>query len=130
MLDDWQVLFQSPADHGCSFCMLFDSADRPLAPLHLSGASWLQHTGGCHGTAARLTQAVSRHAPIGSYHVRFFVDELISCPHCHAILKTVDHIIYKCPHYLRASPLVACLPHRWLLTFLTDNPEAFAFQVH
>lgn len=130
MLGDWKVLFQSPTYHGRSFHMLFDSADRPLKPSYLSGGSWLQHTGGCHGMAARLTWAVSGHAPIGSYQVHFFMDELISCPHCCTILQTVDHILYECPHYLRALPLVAHLPHRWLLTFLTDNPGVFMFQVH
>ena len=72
------------------------------------------------------TRAITNHAPIGEYRLRFFPNEEFKCPCDNYPIKSRRHILYNCMRFNRYwNPRRDSLSH--FIMFLTANPNAFAF---
>ena len=83
---------------------------------------------------ARLTRALTNHAPTGEYRRRFFPDKPDHCHHCgEGTLHSRTHILTTCDKYqLRFSSLGNLKANKkndgLFKAFLHKNPSAFTFE--
>jgi len=75
---------------------------------------------------ARFTRCITAHAPIGEYRRDFAPPLDFACPCGHSLYESRDHVILRCPRFLRKLP-GAHLYADSLADFLKDNPGAFEF---
>ena len=81
-----------------NFLDLFDNDNSPTKPTYMKGGSWLKYFGHSNSLCARATRAITNHAPIGEYHLRFFPKESFT-PQGQYPIETRNHIIYKCRRF-------------------------------
>jgi len=73
-----------------------------------------------------VTRAITNHAPIGEYRLRFFLNEEFKCPCDNYPIKSRRHILYDCMRFNGYwNSRRDSLSH--FVMFLTANPNAFAF---
>ena len=128
VLESWRQLYSTSSYKGRSNMDLASGVDPsiPGKPTYLSGGPWLPHVSGSNSLCARAVRAVTGHAPIGLYRVRFFPNESVGCS-CGAALEGRYHIFVRCPNHKREldrPPQTICE----LIDFLNANPGAFAFR--
>ena len=128
MLGEWTRLFQHPAYQGRSFLHLEKSGKR-LAPSHLNGGGpWLQKMGKSNAHTARMVRAISGHAPIGAYRIRFNLSEEGWCSCTPRRFETRDHVLKFCPACTRSSNPALRSEFVSFLSFLEKNPRTFSFE--
>ena len=66
------MTFQVSDFKGKQFLDLLDSNDNIIEPLYIKGRSWLKFFGHSNSLCARASRAITNHAPIGEYRLRFF----------------------------------------------------------
>ena len=66
---------------GRNFLELVDSDNITLEPTYCKGGPWFQAFGHLNLLCARATRAITNHAPIGEYRLKFFPKEDFSCPY-------------------------------------------------
>ena len=72
------------------------------------------------------TQAITNHAPIGEFRLRFFPNEDFKCPCNEYSIETRRHILHECQRFNRYwNPRRDSISH--FIMFLIHNPKAFAF---
>jgi hypothetical protein len=128
MINGWRDLFQSKKYIGNSFLKLYSAKDTPLVPSHLKGGPWLNKVQESQDLTARLARSITGHAPIGSFRERFFPEERVHCT-CGFHTETVSHILKDCENHARLEKPKRQLRYTWLVDFLTENVNAFAFDV-
>ena len=96
---NWQMTFQASDFKGRNFLDLFDNDNSPTKPTYTKGGSWLKHFGHSNSLCTRATRAITNHAPIGEYRLRFFPKESFVCPCGEYSIETRNHIIYKCRRF-------------------------------
>ena len=74
----------------------------------------------------QVTRAITNHAPIGEYRLRFFLREKFKCPYDMYPIKSRRHILHDCSRFngywnLRRDTL------SHFVMFLKSNPNIFAF---
>ena len=74
----------------------------------------------------QVTRAITNHAPIGEYRLRFFPREEFKCPYDMYPIKSRRHILHDCSRFngywnLRRDTL------SHFVMFLKSNPNIFAF---
>jgi len=75
------MTFQASDGKGRSFFNLVDGNYEDIEPSYIKEGPWLQAFGYSNSLCARATRAITNHAPIGEYHLRFFPNENFSCPY-------------------------------------------------
>ena len=134
--DSWRIMAQDPKYSGNGFCELQSeppdrdgNGGRPLHPNPSQGGSYLRPLANeTNAFIARFTRCVTNHAPIGSYYLRFGIDEDTHCT-CGCLL-TRDHILHSlwwqgCDKWQSHDHRTGSLPG--LVRYLKENPMAFAF---
>jgi len=90
------------------------------------GSTWLQYFGHSNTLCARAVRAITNHAPIGEYQLRFFLNEEFRCPCGLYPIETRQHILHKCRRFNKYwNPRRDSIAH--FTQFLDRNPRAFAF---
>jgi len=79
ILNTWKMIFQASDLKGRNFLELVDSDNIPLEPTYCKGGSWLRYFGHSNSLCTRATRAITNHAPIGEYRLKFFLNEDFSC---------------------------------------------------
>ena len=79
ILNTWKMTFQASDLKGRNFLELVNSNNIPLEPTYCKGGSWLQFFGYSNSLCARATRAITNHAPIGEYCLKFFLNKDFSC---------------------------------------------------
>ena len=74
------MTFQVSDFKGNHFLKLLDDDHLPIKPNYMKGRSWLKLVSYSNSLCARATRAITNHAPIGEYYLRFFLRENFSCP--------------------------------------------------
>ena len=122
----WKMTFQASDGKGHHFLNLLDNELYNIEPSHIKGGPWLQSLGHSNLLCARTTRAITSHAPIGEYRLRFFLCMDFSCPCNNYPIESRRHILYECCRFNRYwNPRRDTLNH--FVMFLMANPNAFAF---
>ena len=72
--------FQALDLKGRNFLELVNSDNITLEPTYCKGGPWLQAFGHSNSLYARATRAITNHALIREYRLKFFPKEDFSCP--------------------------------------------------
>jgi len=109
------------------FLNLLDNNFDTIEPAYIKERPWLQAFGHSNSLCAWATRAITNHAPIGEFYLRFFPNEDFKCP-CSYPIESRRHILHECKRFNRYwNPRRDFLNH--LTIFLITNPHAFAFTV-
>jgi len=72
-------MFQALDFKGDYFLNLLDNDYLSIKPTYMKGGAWLKLFGHSNSLCARVTRAITNHAPIGKYYLRFFPKEKFNC---------------------------------------------------
>ena len=75
----WKMIFQALDLKSNHFLNLVDSDNKLLELLYIKGSPWLQNFGHSNLLCTRAIRAITNHAPIGEYRLRFFPSKEFSC---------------------------------------------------
>jgi len=118
--------FQASDEKGRNFLDLLDNNLNIIELTYSKGGLWLKYFSHLNLLCVRATRAITNHAPISEYHLRFFSQENFACPCALYLIKTRRHILYKCTRYnsywnLRRNTIA------YFILFLEFNSNAFSF---
>jgi len=126
IVNQWKICFQASDSKGNNFLDLLDNDYNIIKPSYIKGGLWLQAFGHSNSLCTRATWAITNHAPIGEYRLRFFPNKNFSCLYNEYPIKTRRHILHECWRFNGYwNPRRDSLSH--FIMFLTLNPKAFAF---
>jgi len=120
------MTFQASDGKGKHFLDLLDDDSNDIEPSSAKGGPWLQVFSHSNSLCARAARAITNHAPIGEYRLRFFPNMDFACPCNNYPIESRRHILYECRRFNGYwNPRRDTLKH--FTMFLTANPNAFAF---
>jgi len=126
IINQWKMTFQASKGKGKHFLDLLDNDLNPIKLSYIKGGPWLQMFGHSSSLCAHVTRAITNHAPIREYRLRFFLRLDFSCPCNNYPIKSRRHILHKCKRFNGYwNPRRDMLNH--FVMFLIVNPNAFAF---
>ena len=125
-LNLWKMTFQASDGKGRNFLDLLDDKFNVIEPHFTKGGPWLQTFGHSNLLCAHAVRAITNHAPIGEYRLRFFPGMDFSCLCSNYPIETRRHILHECRRFNGCwNPRRDSLSH--FVMFLTANPNVFAF---
>jgi len=80
IIRNWQMTFQASNLKGNYFLELQDDKYHMIGPSYTKGGPWFKHFRHSNSLCVRATRAITNHAPIGEYCLKFFPRENFSCP--------------------------------------------------
>jgi len=80
ILCNWKITFQASDSKGNHFLNLLDVNFNFIELFYAKGGSWLQLFGHLNLLYVYVTRAITNHAPISEYRLRFFPREEFKCP--------------------------------------------------
>jgi len=123
------MIFQALDGKRSNFLNLTDDNYEEIKPSYIKGGPWLQAFRHLNLLYTWATRAITNHAPIGEYCLRFFPNEDFSCPCDDFPIKSRRHVFFD---YKRHNGYWN--PRRdslcYFVLFLSANPKAFAFIDH
>ena len=126
IINQWKMTFQALDGKGRHFLDLVDNNLKDIEPSYTKGGPWLQIFGHSNLLYACATRAITNHAPIGEYRLRFFPNEEFKCLYGNYPIESRRHILYECTRFNGYwNPRRNSLSH--FVMFLIANPNAFAF---
>ena len=122
----WKMTFQASEGKGKNFLELLNNDLNVIEPSYAKGGLWLQLVSHSNLLCAWATRAITNHAPIGEYRLRFFPNIEFSCPCNEYPIESRRHILYDCKRFngywnSRRDTL------KHFVMFLNANLSAFAF---
>ena len=91
--------FQASDGKGNNFLDLLDDDFNIIKPSYIKGGPWLQAFGHSNSLCTRATRAITNHAPIGEFRLRFFSNEDFKCPCNKYPIETRRHILRECQRF-------------------------------
>ena len=126
IINQWKMTFQASDGKDKQFLDLLDDDFNLIEPSYTKGGPWLQVFGHSNSLCAHAMRAITNHAPIGEYRLRFFPNKDFSCPCNNYPIELRRHILHKCRRFNGYwNPRRDLLNH--FTMFLVANPNAFAF---
>jgi len=126
IINQWKMTFQASDGKGKYFLNLVDDNLNIIKPAYTKGGPWLQVFGHSNSLCACATRAITNHAPISEYWLRFFPNEDFKCPCNDYPIESRRHILHECRRFNGYwNPRRDSLNH--FTMFLITNPYAFAF---
>jgi len=126
IINQWKMTFQASEGKGKNFLDLLDNNLNPIEPSYTKGGPWLQMFGHSNSLCAHAMRAITNHAPIREYRLRFFPSLDFSCPCNNYPIESRRHILHECKRFNGYwNPRRDALNH--FVMFLTANPNVFAF---
>ena len=126
-LNLWKMTFQASDRKGRNFLELLDDDSNPIEPHFKKGGPWLQAFRCSNSLCTRTVRAITNHAPIGEYRLRFFPGLDFSCPYADYPIETRRHILHECKRFTGYwNSRRDTLNH--FVIFLMANPFAFVFK--
>jgi len=126
IIKKWKMTFQASDLKGRNFLDLVDGDNNILEPTYSKDGTWLQHFGHSNTLCAKATRAITNHAPIGEYQLRFFPNEEFSCLCGFYPIESRWHILHECRRFNKYWNLRRdSISH--FIQFLERNLGAFAF---
>ena len=126
IIKQWKMTFQASDGKGNQFLKLLDNDFNTIELSYTKGSPWLQAFGLSNSLCARTMRAITNHAPIGEYRLRFFLYKDFSCPCNNYPIELRRHILHECKRFNGYwNPRRDSLSH--FIMFLVANPNAFTF---
>ena len=126
IIKQWKMCFQTSNGKENNFMDLLNNSFNIIKPSYIKGGPWLQAFRHSNSLYAKATQAITNHALIGEFHLRFFPNEDFKCPYNEYPIETRRHILHKCWRFNGYwNPRRDLISH--FIMFLIHNPKAFAF---
>ena len=79
IVNAWKMTFQASNLKENQFLDLLDDDNNIIEPTYVKGRSWLKMIGHLNLLCAHATRAITNHASIGKYRLRFFSREEFKC---------------------------------------------------
>jgi len=119
-------MFQALDGKEKHFLDLVDNNLNIIESAYTKGRSWLQVFGHSNSLCAHATRAITNHAPIDEYWLRFFPNKDFKYPCNDYPIESRRHILHECRRFngywnLRRDSL------NHFTMFLITNPNAFTF---
>jgi len=86
------MTFQASDGKGKKFLDLLDNNFNTIEPAYTKGGPWLQVFGHSNSLCVHATRAITNHAPIGEYRLRFFPNKNFKCLCNNYSIKSRRHI--------------------------------------
>ena len=119
-------MFQASDRKGKQFLDLLDDNFNLVEPSYTKDGPWLQVFGHSNLLCTRAMRAITNHAPIGEYRLRFFPNKDFSCPCNNYHIESRRHILYKYRGFNGYwNPRRDSL--NYFIMFLIANPNTFTF---
>ena len=126
IIKQWKITFQASDGKGKQFLDLLDDNFNTIEPAYTKGGPWLQVFGHSNLLCTCATRAITNHAPIREYHLKFFPNKNFKCPCNNYPIELRRYILHECRRFNRYwNPRRDSLNH--FVMFLVSNPKAFAF---
>ena len=127
IINTWKMTFQALDLKGRNFLELVDNDNKLLEPTYCKGSSWLQVFSHSNSLCARAMRAITNHALIGGYYLKFFPNEDFSYLCGLYPIETRQHILHEFRRFneywnLRRDSIAH------FIEFLEKNLRAFSFQ--
>ena len=120
------MTFQASDTKGKHFLDLVDIDNNPIKLLYTKGSSWLKFFGHSNSLCTRASRAITNHALISEYRIRFFPREDFSCPCGSYPIKSRYHILHEYRRFNNYwNPRRDSISH--FVLFLEFNLSTFAF---
>jgi len=100
--------------------------DLPVKPTYSKDGTWLKLIGHSNTLYTRMTRAITNHASIGEYHLRFFSRESFACSCREYSIKSRNHILHnyrRFNNYWNSNKKLLLN----FIAFFKFNPEAISF---
>jgi len=121
------MIFQASDGKGKHFLDLLNDNFDTIEPTYTKGGLWLQVFGHFNSLCAWTMRAITNHAPIGEFCLRFFPNEDFKYP-CSYPIESRRHILHECKRFNGYwNPRRDSL--NYFTMFLITNPYAFTFTV-
>jgi len=126
ILNIWKMTFQALDLKEKLFLDLLNNNNNIIEPFYTKGGSWLKVFRHSNSLCACALWAITNHAPIGEYRLRFFPREEFKCLCGSYPIESRYHILHECDRFNRYwNPKRDSLAH--FVMFLVANPDVFAF---
>ena len=99
ILKVWKMMFQASNLKGNQFLDLLDDDNNIIEPSYIKRGSWLKKFGHLIFLCACAIRAITNHAPIGEYRLRFFPRKEFKCPYSVYPIGSKCYILNKCSRY-------------------------------
>jgi len=120
------MMFQASYGKGKQFLDLLDDNSNAIELSYVKGGPWLQVFGQSNSLCMHMTRAITNHAPIGEYRLRFFPKKEFKYPCSVYPIESRRHILYDYSRFNGYwNPRRDSLSH--FVIFLKTNPKTFAF---
>ena len=80
ILNVWKTMFQASNLKGNQFLDLVNDDNNIIEPTYVKEGSWLKMFGYLNSLCAHATRAITNHAPISKFRLRFFSRKEFKCP--------------------------------------------------
>ena len=97
----WKMTFQASDGKGNHFLDLLDDDLNVIELSYVRGGLWLQAIGHSNSLCAHAIRAITNHAPIREYRLRFFPNMDFACPCNNYPIESRRHILYDCQRFNR-----------------------------
>ena len=126
IIKQWRMTFQASDRKGKQFLDLLDNDFNTIKPTYIKGGPWLQVFGHSNSLCACAIRAVTNHAPIGEYQLRFFPNKDFKCLCDNYPIELRRHILHECRRFNGYwNPRRDSL--NYFIMFLVTNPKVFTF---
>jgi len=120
------MTFQASDGKGRHFLDLVNDNLKEIEPSYTKEGPWLQTFGHSNLLCAQAIRAITNHALIGEYRLRFFPNEEFKCLCKNYSIKSRKHNLHECiRHNGYWNPRRDSLSY--FIMFLIANPKAFMF---
>jgi len=99
ILHIWKITFQALEGKRNHFLDLLDVNFNVIKPSYIKGGPWLQWFGHLNSLCVQATRAITNHAPISEYRLRFFPEEEFKCLCGSYPIESQRHILYNCRRF-------------------------------
>jgi len=99
ILKVWKMTFQASNLKGNQFLDLLNDDNNTIKLFYVKGGLWLKIFGHLNSLCVRASRAITNHALIGEYRLRFFPREEFKCLCSLYSIESRHHILYECGRF-------------------------------
>ena len=99
IINHWKMMFQALDGKWKHFLDIVDDNLNIIKPAYIKGGPWLQVFGHSNLLCACAMRAITNHAPIGEYRLRFFPNRDFKCPCNNYPIESRRHILHECSRF-------------------------------
>jgi len=122
-----EVFHQSSSNKGHHFLSLRVDKKKRIEPSYLKREGWLRYISISISLCARATNAILNYPPVNTEGSFQTPNSHHSCPCGTSNMETIQHIVNNCLYFI--YKLEDGMIIKKLVSFLADNPAAFAWSV-